>query len=140
MRPKVSAPETELIPSNDGSYPVRVIFKIDSGPQYKFDTITFTGMLAPHAEALKSQWRPKQGDTFDEAYVKNFGQNSILSQPWAATSDKSTDDLVICETTDPVRNTIVVGMSLEKPKKSETVKFVENVQCFHQLSLVLGRN
>jgi hypothetical protein len=72
--------------------------------------------------------------------VKNFGQSSILSQPWAANSDKSSDDLVICETTDPVRDTIAVSISLEKPKKSETVKFVENVQCFHQFSLVLGRN
>jgi hypothetical protein len=140
MRPQVGNPETELMPSKDASYPVRVIFKIDSGPQYKFESITFTGMLASHAETLKSQWQPKPGDVFDEAYVKNFGQSSILSQPWAANSDKSSDDLVICETTDPVRDTIAVSISLEKPKKSETVKFVENVQCFHQFSLVLGRN
>ena len=117
MQPKASDPETELLPSKDGSFPVRVIFKIDSGPQYKFDSIAFTGKLASRAETLKSQWQPKPGDVFDEAYVKNFGQSSILSQPWAANSDKSSDELVICETTDPVRDTIAVGISTRETQE-----------------------
>jgi hypothetical protein len=139
MNPKVGDPETELMPSADGSYPVRVLFKIDSGPLYRFDSIAFIGLLADRAENLGAQWTLKPGEVFDEAYVKQFGDEKILSQPWSVEKPGSSYTLKICERTNPEQSSIAVSFSLEKAKGTEVYKPVENVHCHEQFSFTFDK-
>jgi hypothetical protein len=139
MNPVVSDPQTELLPSTDGSYPVRVIFKIDSGPLYRFDSVHFNGELSKHEGALRAQWKLAPGDTFDEAYISDFTNSAIMSQPWAIYSATSTYQVKICKITDPIRNAIAVNLALQAPKRREKITFRQSEHCHWQFSLTLGK-
>lgn len=57
---------------DDGSQ--RVIYKIavNEGPQYRMGNLTYKGLSERDARALRSAWRLKRGEVFDQGYLDDF--------------------------------------------------------------------
>ena len=45
---------------------------IDEGPQFRMGDLTIAGLDDKDAETLRSKWRLKAGDVYDEAYAQQF--------------------------------------------------------------------
>jgi outer membrane protein assembly factor BamA len=57
----------------------RAVFevKIEEGPQFRFGTLTFSGLAPDAAATLTKRWRLKAGDVFDASYPTQFYVDEI---------------------------------------------------------------
>jgi len=120
LQPVLEEPIVQFLGERDGKFPVRVVFPISPGPQYRFHSVSFEGIAKSHSAELLAHWKLKPGDIYDTAYVSDFEFNSILSRPWAQHSSTSSDTVEPCELVDEVNRTVSLTLTVTVPKKQET--------------------
>jgi len=57
---------------DDAARRLTLAVAIDEGPQFRMGELTITGMDEKDAAALRTKWRLKPGDVYDEAYAQQF--------------------------------------------------------------------
>jgi hypothetical protein len=129
LRPVVGEPIVEFLGEHDGTFPVRVVFPISPGPQYRFQSVSFGGIAKPHSAELNRKWKLKQGDIYDTAYISDFEFKSILGQPWAQHNATSGDTIHPCESIDESTKTVSLTLTVTAPKKWEKVSPEEQRSC-----------
>ncbi len=114
LHPSVQEPRVQFLGKSGGKFPVKVIIRISSGPQYTFRSVNFAGRAKAHEGQLLSEWQLKPGDIYNDSYTSEFESNRILDQPWAqkdgTSSLTSSSCVVIDESGRSVSLTITVGL------------------------------
>lgn len=120
LHPVVEEPIVQFRGEKDGKFPVRVVFPISPGPQYKFKSVSFEGAARKHSAELLAQWQLKPGDVYNTAYISDFELNQILNQPWAQ-STRSSSYVDSCEHVDEISKTVSLTLTAKPPKKWRTI-------------------
>jgi hypothetical protein len=133
LHPIVQESQIRYLGQRDGRYPVKVIMRISSGPQYIFRSIRFEGRARAHAGQLLSAWRLKPGEAYNDSYTSEF-ESKMLDEPWAqkdATSSFTSSSCVtINESERSVFLTITVGLPKQEPANGQITNCAEMHQWF----------
>lgn len=121
LHPVVEEPFVQFLGEHDGTFPVRVVFPISTGPQYRFQSVTFDGIAKSHSAELNRKWKLKQGDIYDTAYVSEFELKGIWDQPWAQHDATSGDAIHPCERIDESTKTVSLTLTVTVPREQETI-------------------
>jgi hypothetical protein len=120
LQPVLAEPIVQFLGERDGEFPVRVVFPISPGPQYRFQSVSFGGIAKSHSAELLARWKLKPGDIYDTAYISDFEFHSILNQPWAQHSSTSSDTIDQCEHVDEANRFVSLTLTVRVPKNRET--------------------
>lgn len=118
LRPVVGQPVIQSLAEKDGTYPVRVILPISSGPLFTFDSVKFEGLAKERAASLLAKWKLKPGDPYDQAYVYKFTFDEILGAPWAQHSKTEADVARPCARIDEATKKVSLTITVEVPKRT----------------------
>ena len=57
---------------DDATHRLVLGVRVEEGAQFRLGELTFTGMSDEDAAALRTKWKLKAGDIYDEAYIRQF--------------------------------------------------------------------
>jgi hypothetical protein len=120
LHPVLEEPIVQFLGETNGQFPVRVVFPVSPGPQYRFRSVSFEGIARSHSAELLAEWKLRPGDIYDTAYISDFEFKNILNQPWAQHDATSGDTVYPCENVDESTKTVSLTLTVKVPKRQET--------------------
>jgi hypothetical protein len=84
-------------------------------------SIHFEGRAKSHASQLRSLWKLKPGDTYNESYSSDFVFDKILDQPWARKDATSSLESSSCLEINESDRSVSLTITVEGNRKSRQV-------------------
>jgi outer membrane protein assembly factor BamA len=79
---------------DDSTHRAIFLVKVQEGPQYTMGSLQFVGIRDADADKLQKQWQLKQGEVFDESYMKEY-QTKVLGPLQSPSGGRPVLDLML---------------------------------------------